>query len=51
VDSASAVIADYGASDRAAAKVLFGVAQTGGKLPFELPHPWKRLVNSMQMYR
>lgn len=37
VDSASAVIADYGASDRAVAEVLFGIAKPEGRLPFELP--------------
>lgn len=36
MDSASAVIADYGASNRVVAEVLFGVAQPEGKLPFEL---------------
>ena len=37
VENASAVIADYGASDRAVAEVLFGEAQPEGRLPFELP--------------
>ena len=37
MESASAVIADYGASDRAVAEVLFGVARPQGSLPFELP--------------
>jgi beta-glucosidase len=35
--AASAVVADYGASDRAVAEVLFGVAKPEGSLPFELP--------------
>ena len=34
---ATAVIADYGASDNAVADVLFGVAKPEGTLPFELP--------------
>ena len=34
---AIAVIADYGASDKALLDVLFGLAQPEGKLPFELP--------------
>jgi len=34
---AVAVIADYGASDKALLDVLFGLAQPEGKLPFELP--------------
>lgn len=37
VKNASAVIADYGASDRAVAEVLFGIAKPEGRLPFELP--------------
>jgi beta-glucosidase len=37
VDGASAVIADFGASDSAVADVLFGAAMPEGKLPFELP--------------
>ena len=37
VAGASAVIADYGASDRAVAEVLFGIAAPEGSLPFELP--------------
>ncbi len=37
VENASAVVADYGASDRAVAEVLFGIAKPEGRLPFELP--------------
>ncbi len=37
VENASAVIADYGASDQAVADLLFGNAQPEGRLPFELP--------------
>jgi beta-glucosidase len=37
VENASAVIADYGASDRAVAEMLFGIAKPEGRLPFELP--------------
>lgn len=37
VEGAAAVIADYGASDRAVAEVLFGDAAPEGILPFELP--------------
>jgi beta-glucosidase len=37
VETASAVIADYGASDRAVAEVLFGIARPEGRLPFALP--------------
>lgn len=32
-----AVVADFGASDRAVVEVLFGVASPQGRLPFELP--------------
>jgi beta-glucosidase len=34
---AAAVVADYGANDRAVANVLFGRARPEGRLPFELP--------------
>jgi beta-glucosidase len=37
VANAAAVIADYGASDKAVAEVLFGVGRPEGHLPFELP--------------
>ncbi len=45
VDSASAVIADYGASDRAVAEVLFGIARPQGRLPFELPSSMEAVRN------
>jgi len=32
-----AVVADFGASDRAVVEVLFGIASPQGRLPFELP--------------
>jgi beta-glucosidase len=37
VDRAAVAIADYGASDRAVAEVLFGIAAPQGRLPFEVP--------------
>jgi beta-glucosidase len=37
VQRAMAVVADYGASDRAVAEVLFGKSRPEGRLPFELP--------------
>ena len=37
VTAAAAVIADYGASDKAVAEVLFGAGRPEGHLPFELP--------------
>ena len=45
VESASAVIADYGASDRAVSEVLFGIAKPEGKLPFELPSSMEAVHN------
>ena len=45
VESASAVIADYGASDRAVAEVLFGIARPEGSLPFELPSSMEAVRN------
>jgi len=48
VDSASAVIADYGASDRAVAEVLFGIAKPEGSLPFELPSSMEAVRNQYE---
>ncbi|GAB2965673.1 glycoside hydrolase family 3 protein [Streptomyces heilongjiangensis] len=36
-DRAAALLADYGADDRAVLDVLFGRAEPGGRLPFQLP--------------
>jgi len=35
--AAKALVADYGASDKAVLNVIFGVVQPDGRLPFELP--------------
>jgi beta-glucosidase len=48
VQSASAVIADYGASDRAVAEVLFGIANPQGSLPFELPSSMEAVRNQFE---
>ncbi len=48
VESASAVIADYGASDRAVAEVLFGIARPEGSLPFELPSSMEAVRNQYE---
>ena len=45
VNAASAVIADYGASDRAVAEALFGVAPPEGRLPFDLPSSMEAVRN------
>ncbi len=45
VAGAIAVIADFGASDRAVADVVFGLAEPGGKLPFELPSSMEAVQN------
>jgi beta-glucosidase len=45
VENASVVIADYGASDRAVAEVLFGIAPPEGTLPFELPSSMEAVRN------
>ncbi|MBP6398138.1 MAG: glycoside hydrolase family 3 C-terminal domain-containing protein [Saprospiraceae bacterium] len=42
---AVALIADYGASDKAVCEVLFGNAQPQGKLPFELPSSMEAVKN------
>lgn len=43
--SASAVIANYGASDTSVCEVLFGNAEPKGKLPFELPSSMEAVEN------
>ena len=43
--AAVAVVADYGASDRAVAEVLFGIAKPEGSLPFELPSSMEAVRN------
>lgn len=43
--AATAVIADYGASDSAVADVLFGMAKPEGNLPFELPSSMNAVRN------
>ena len=48
VQSASAVIADYGASDQAVAEVLFGIAKPEGSLPFELPSSMEAVRNQYE---
>ena len=37
VDSAAAIVANFGVSEAALLDVLFGAAQPGGSLPFDLP--------------
>jgi beta-glucosidase len=43
---AAAVVANYGASDRALLEVLFGHKRAAGKLPFDLPSSMKAVVES-----
>jgi len=45
--AATAVIADFGASDSAVADVLFGVAKPQGNLPFELPSSMNAVRNQL----
>lgn len=44
-ESAAAVIADYGASDKSVCEVLFGNVSPQGKLPFELPSSMEAVRN------
>jgi beta-glucosidase len=44
-NSAAAVIADYGASDKSVCEVLFGNTAPKGKLPFELPSSMQAVEN------
>lgn len=44
-DAATALIANYGASDKSVCEVLFGNASPQGKLPFELPSSMQAVRN------
>jgi beta-glucosidase len=46
VQSAAAVIANYGASDVAVLDVLFGAEQPNGRLPFDIPRSIRSVVES-----
>ena len=46
VDAAAAIIADYGATDRAVADVLLGIAEPKGQLPLDLPRSMASVVAS-----
>lgn len=45
---AKALLADFGASDAAILDVIFGRAQPGGKLPFELPSSMEAVYNQKE---
>lgn len=45
--SSVALLGEYGASDRAVAEVLFGVANPEGKLPFEMPSSMQAVREQM----
>ena len=46
-EASKAVIADYGANDKAACEVIFGNIGPKGKLPFELPSSMEAVANQM----
>ncbi|MDE3254065.1 MAG: glycoside hydrolase family 3 C-terminal domain-containing protein, partial [Bacteroidota bacterium] len=46
--AAKGLLADFGASDAAVLDVIFGVAQPGGKLPFELPSSMEAVRNQKE---
>ena len=46
--SATAVIADYGASDKSVCEVIFGNTEPQGKLPFELPSSVEAVSNQKE---
>ncbi len=47
-DSASAILANFGASDEAIFDVLFGEFNPTGKLPFEMPSSWQAVLNQKE---
>ncbi len=48
VDSASAILANFGASNKAIFDVLFGEFNPTGKLPFEMPSSWEAVLNQKE---
>ena len=48
IDAASAIVANFGASDEALLAVLFGDAQPKGSLPFDLPRSMAAVENSRE---
>lgn len=47
-DSASAILANFGASNEAVFDVLFGEFNPTGKLPFEMPSSWEAVLNQKE---
>jgi beta-glucosidase len=47
-DSASAILANFGASSEAIFDVLFGEFNPTGKLPFEMPSSWEAVLNQKE---
>ncbi len=47
-ESAAAVLANFGATDRAILDVLFGRFGPEGRLPFEMPSSWEAVLNQME---
>jgi beta-glucosidase len=47
-DSAQAILANFGATDRAILDVLFGRFQPEGKLPFEMPSSWQAVLDQQE---
>ncbi len=48
VDSAPAILANFGASNEAIFDVLFGEFNSTGKLPFEMPSSWEAVLNQKE---
>lgn len=47
-DSASAILANFGASNEAIFDILFGEFNPTGKLPFEMPSSWEAVLNQKE---
>jgi beta-glucosidase len=47
-DSAVAILANFGTTDRAIFDVLFGRFSPEGKLPFEMPSSWEAVLNQQE---
>jgi len=47
-DSASAIVANFGASNESIFDLLFGEFNPTGKLPFEMPSSWEAVLNQKE---
>ncbi len=47
-ENSSALLADFGTSDKVLADLIFGQVNPGGKMPFELPSTWEAVQKQLE---